>query len=472
MREPMSKSAKKLIILLVIFLLFIATAGYLSHILFEGNTPDFADDHALTDNIFLFLLVNINILILSYLIFLIIKNIAKLIIDRRSKILGSKLRTKLVLSFMGLSAIPSIILFLIARGFIGSFMQGWGAQQMDFYRQIDSGYLLMLAGITLLIVLLSMWIGLRIAQHISEPLKMLARGTSMIAKGNLSFKLPDMGNDELGTLITAFNTMTTDLKRSRDELSSRRMYAERMKAWREVAKRIAHEIKNPLTPIQLCSQRIQKRFSGKIPENTQEKNIVLKVEDLNMVLDCCQTIVEQVNKLHTLVNEFSRFARMPKISLSPTQINDILSGLQTLYQEAHADIQFYAELDSSLPLLNVDKEQLDRVFVNLIDNAIASVQEYFSSKGAPSSEQPKIMLNTSYDNELGIVLISVTDNGLGIPEANINKVFDPYYTDKKNGTGLGLAIASSIISDHNGYMRVKNLPSHGTSFVIELPAVR
>ena len=449
----------------------------MSLLLFEGNSPDMADDSAFTDHILLFLLVNINILILSYLVFLIIKNIVKLTIDRRSKILGSKLRTKLVLSFVGLSAIPALILFGVARGFVDSFIRGWGGENMDFYHQIGSSYTLMLAGITLLITFLSIWISLRIAQHISEPLKMLARGTSLIAKGNLSFKLPEIGNnDELGTLITSFNTMTQDLKKSREELMARRTYAERMKAWREVAKRIAHEIKNPLTPIQLCAQRIQKRFSGKIAEGNSD-NVVIKAGDLSVVLDCCQTIVEQVDKLHTLVNEFSRFARMPKISLAPTQINDILSGLQTLYQEAHADIQFDANLDSNLPQLNVDKKQLDIVFVNLIDNAIASVHQYFNDKshegGAKMAvEHPKITFNTSYDGELDIVVISVTDNGLGISEKNINKVFEPYYTNKQGGTGLGLAIASSIISDHNGYIRAKSLPSHGASFVIELPTQR
>ena len=447
----------------------------MSLILFEGNTPDLTDESTFTDNIFLFLLVNINIIILSYLVFLIIKNIVKLTVDRRSKVLGSKLRTKLVLSFVGLSAIPAIILFWVARGFVDSFIQGWGGGNMDFYRPIGSSYTLMLAGITLLIIFLSIWISLRIAQHISDPLKMLARGTNMIAKGNLSFKLPEMGNDELGALITAFNTMTKDLKKSREEIIAKRTYAERMKAWREVAKRIAHEIKNPLTPIQLCAQRIQKRFSGKIAENIAAENnddIVIKAGDLNMVLDCCQTIVEQVDKLHTLVNEFSRFARMPKIVLEPTQINEILSGLQTLYQGAHADILFGADLDNALPLLNVDKKQLDRVFVNLIDNAVASVRQYFSdanARPAGADEKPKITLSTSYDSELSIVVISVTDNGVGIAEKNINKVFEPYYTNKQGGTGLGLPIASSIISDHDGYIRIRNLPSHGTSFVIELP---
>ena len=472
--------------LFIVFVLFIAAAVHLSLILFEGNTPDLTDDSAFTNNIFLFLLVNINIIILSYLVFLIIKNIVKLTVDRRSKVLGSKLRTKLVLSFVGLSAIPALILFWVARGFVDSFIQGWGGGNMDFNRQIGSGYTLMLAGITLLIIFLSIWISLRIAQHISEPLKMLARGTSMIAKGNLSFRLPEMGNDELGTLITSFNTMTKDLKKSREELIAKRMYAERMKAWREVARRIAHEIKNPLTPIQLCAQRIQKRFSGhtavcrdaKSCVSTRDSvcntndDIVIKSGDLNMVLDCCQTIVEQVDKLHTLVNEFSNFARMPKISLAPTQINEILSGLQTLYNEAHADIQFIADLDDALPLLNADKKQLDRVFVNLIDNAVAAVRQYFSDaniKKANAEEKPKITLSTSYDSELSIVVISVTDNGIGIAAKNINKVFEPYFTDKHGGTGLGLPIASSIISDHDGYIRVKNLPSHGTSFVIELP---
>jgi nitrogen fixation/metabolism regulation signal transduction histidine kinase len=450
--------------------MLLAVAEYLGRIFFKGDTPDFPDENGFKDSLFVFLLINLNIIILSYLIFLIIKNITKLILDRKKNILGSRLRIKLVLSFVSLSAVPTIILFLIAKGFISYFTDSY-SKVIDLYRPIDSSYTLMLVSVTLLVVFLSIWIGLRIAQNISEPLKMLARGTTQVAKGNLAFKIPEIGDDELGTLITSFNTMTNNLKKANEELAAK----QRMEAWQEVAKRIAHEIKNPLTPIQLCAQRLQKKFQGKLASAEQEtpaQQESLDKNDLQVILDCSQTIVEQVQTLRTLVNEFSRFARMPKILLESTQLNDIILGLQKLYCQSHSNIIFDLELDPALPILNVDKEQLNRVFVNLIDNAVAAVNEYWAGlKAKFTKEVPRIILKTFYNNELGIVLITISDNGLGVPDQDKEKIFEPYVTNKRGGTGLGLAIVSSIIVNHGGFIRVKDVEPRGTAFVIELPCI-
>jgi nitrogen fixation/metabolism regulation signal transduction histidine kinase len=459
---------RRLAILGSVFVLLLAAAEYLAEIFFKGNAPDFSDENVLMNNLFVFFLINLNIIILSYLIFLIIKNVTKLILDRKKNILGSRLRMKLVLAFVSLSAVPTIILFLIAKGFISYFTDSY-SDVIDLYRPIDSSYTLMLVSVTLLVVFLSIWIGLRIAQNISEPIKMLARGTTQVAKGNLTFKIPEIGDDEIGTLITSFNIMTNNLREANEELAAK----QRMEAWQEVAKRIAHEIKNPLTPIQLCAQRLQKKFQAKLATNQAADAVVgessLSDSELQVILDCSQTIVEQVQTLRTLVNEFSRFARMPKMLIEPIQLNDIISGLQKLYCQSHSNIVFDLELDERLPILNVDKEQLNRVFVNLIDNAIAAINGYWETLEAETTEIPRVILKTSYNNELGIVLITVADNGLGISDKDKEKVFEPYITNKKGGTGLGLAIVSSIILNHDGFVRIKNVDSHGTAFVVELP---
>jgi two-component system nitrogen regulation sensor histidine kinase NtrY len=245
--------------------------------------------------------------------------------------------------------------------------------------------------------------------------------------------LHDESNEFIGTVVI-FDDLTQLLK------------AQRMAAWREVARRIAHEIKNPLTPIQLSAQRLRRKYLNKF-----------EGDDL-VFDDCTNLIVKQVDELKNLVNEFSNFARMPASNPEPNQLNNVLSEALTLYQEAHKDIQFILTRDDSLPIFNLDRDQIKRAMINLLDNAVSAVEE----KG-------KIEISTSYNPSLKMAIFTVSDNGHGIPPEDKPRLFEPYFSTKKTGTGLGLAIVSTIISDHNGYIRVKdNLPK-GTSFIVELP---
>ena len=258
------------------------------------------------------------------------------------------------------------------------------------------------------------------------------RGTRLSLHLHLTM-LRDEGGDFMGTVLVL------------DDLTQV-MKAQRMAAWREVARRIAHEIKNPLTPIQLSAQRLRKRYLSRFGDDE-------KVFD-----ECTEMIIKSVDELKNLVNEFSNFARMPAIQPEPNDLNGIIRETLTLYQEAHRGVTFNFTPDSQLPQLKVDRDQIKRVVINLLENAVAAMEE----KGT-------IEISSHYDPELKMADFRIADDGPGIPPEDRSRLFEPYFSTKKTGTGLGLAIVNSIISDHGGFVRVKNNVQRGACFVVELP---
>lgn len=223
--------------------------------------------------------------------------------------------------------------------------------------------------------------------------------------------------------------------------------AQRMAAWREVAKRIAHEIKNPLTPIKLCAQRIQRRFTTR--DDT----------DGEMVDECTRTIVQQVDHMKHLVNEFSRFARLPRAQLAPNDLGQLVDETVNLYRHTHPDVQFETVRESDPPLLRLDPEQFKQVLMNILDNAVHAL--------APG--EGRIRVTITYDADLKIARLECADNGHGVSPDGKLRMFEPYYSTKEKGTGLGLAIVSTIVADHNGFIRVRDNTPGGTVIVIELP---
>ncbi|MEE9591515.1 MAG: ATP-binding protein, partial [Thermodesulfobacteriota bacterium] len=221
---------------------------------------------------------------------------------------------------------------------------------------------------------------------------------------------------------------------------------QRMAAWKEVARRIAHEVKNPLTPIQLSAQRLRKKYMKKFSDDG-------KVFD-----ECTSTIIRQVEELKILVNEFSNFARMPSAEPTPNNLNAIVKETMALYESGHRNIVFHPILDEALPIVEVDREQMKRALINLIDNSITSI----NSEG-------EISIETHFDRTLMIARIEVADNGCGILKEDKSRLFEPYFSTKKSGTGLGLTIVGNIVADHNGYIRIKDNIPRGTRVVIELP---
>jgi len=228
--------------------------------------------------------------------------------------------------------------------------------------------------------------------------------------------------------------------------------AQRAEAWREVARRIAHEIKNPLTPIQLSAQRLRKRYLNQF------------AQDGAIFDECTKTIIIQVEELKNLVNEFSSFARMPAANPTPNNLNEIIREAMVLYEEGHKQIRFAFKPDEQIPMLSLDKEQMKRVMVNLLDNAVAAVDAV-----SADNKDGQIMVETRLDPLMNLARVEVADNGCGVSPEDKPLLFEPYFSTKSSGTGLGLAIVNTIIADHHGYIRVKDNDPRGTRFIIEIP---
>ncbi len=266
---------------------------------------------------------------------------------------------------------------------------------------------------------------------IEKQLTVNFQGRSLTLLVNLT-TLRDEEGSPLG-VVAVFDDLTQLMK------------AQRMAAWREVARRIAHEIKNPLTPIQLSAQRLRKRY-------------LEKLQDDGTVFDeCTRTIVKQVEELKGMVNEFSNFARMPACQPTPNNLNEIIRETLVLFQEAHKQIRFEFN-PHDLPVFDLDRDQMKRVLINLIKNSLAAIER-----------EGKITIETRYNSNLQMVRLEVSDDGCGISNEDKARLFEPYFSTKKTGTGLGLTIANTIIADHNGYIRVRDNEPKGTTFLIELP---
>jgi two-component system nitrogen regulation sensor histidine kinase NtrY len=441
--------------------------------------------------------------------------------------------------------------------------------------KIKKSYIVVLLLIALIIIFLATWFGFHLARGITGPIQELAVATQKVAGGNLNIHIDVQSDDEIGSLVAAFNTMTTDLRHgqqalraanrelqlSNTELEQRRRYmeivlknvtagvismdkqgiittinksaekllkiktgkvlgrsfrevvgaeqlpmikdilrelidsgkasirkqitvqvqeskvilllnvttlrdedgeflgtvvvfddltqllkAQRMAAWREVARRIAHEIKNPLTPIQLSAQRLRRRYLEQF------------AQDDTVFDECTAMIIQQVDELKNLVNEFSNFARMPATNPTPNNLNEIISEALVLFQGGHKEIDFAFHSDPRLPPFRLDRDQIKRAVINMLDNAVAAIE----GEGA-------IEIETAYNPALQMATVMIADTGCGIPAEDKPRLFEPYFSTKKSGTGLGLAIVASIVSDHNGYIRVKDNYPSGTRFIVELP---
>jgi two-component system nitrogen regulation sensor histidine kinase NtrY len=246
-------------------------------------------------------------------------------------------------------------------------------------------------------------------------------------------RMRDEANKDLG-FVLVFEDLTELIK------------AQKVAAWQEVARRVAHEIKNPLTPIQLSAQRLRKKFFEKAP-------------DLDRVFDeATNVIINEVGSLKHMVDEFSKFARLPAPQMIRQSLYEVIQEVVTLYRAAHKDIELLVELDEDLPPINYDREQLKRVFVNLFDNAIQAMNQ----KG-------RLWVTCKYDTKRKRAVVAVADEGPGIAPEDQERLFVPYFTRKKTGTGLGLAIVRRIITDHEGQIQAGNNHPKGAVFTFELP---
>jgi two-component system, NtrC family, nitrogen regulation sensor histidine kinase NtrY len=689
---------------------------------FETRLPEFSNSSSQSGNVIFFLLINLNLILLVLLIFLVTRNLVKLIFERRRGILGSRLRTKLVLAFLSLSIVPTLLLFLIADGFLGNAIESWFGQRVgnaiegsvevahryyqrtgddalhfadelgrqivrerllsqdrrenlrDFViakrnefnadavvvyagheriassrheemidglklsaaeldamveqglnqtitvpvrsgdvvrggiplrtpagergavfvaylvpravskaarrttrsqqefralsvlkRPLRNGYTITFLLVTLVVLFSGTWFGFYFAKGITIPIQRLGEGMREVAQGNWDYRAEVGGDEEVATLVGSFNVMAGELKSIHSALEERRRYienilenitagvlsvdaggmiatvnpaaaamlgmtssevvgrawadvsrlaelrpvvelvsrlqtdwrekveqqvkmargtrsltvwitatrltdedgvplgfilffedvthllrVERMEAWREVARRIAHEIKNPLTPIQLSAQRLRKRYAGRLADRDEE-----------LLDECTRTIIGQVEQLKRLVNEFSTFARLPATEVAPCDLNELAEEALVLFREGHPDVQFSLSRDLGLPLIDVDRDAIKRVLVNLLDNAVGAC---LTTVGAGEVE-----IVIRYDRQVGAVRLEVADDGRGMAPEVKARAFEPYFSTKKDGTGLGLAIVSAIAADHHAYVRLYDNEPQGTRVVIEFP---
>ncbi len=697
---------------------------------------DFGPDIPVSNTILMFSLMNINLLLLLLVLYLVFRNLVKLLLERRRRVLGSKLRTRLVASFVTLSLLPTAVLFVFAIGFITTSIEFWfnvpveqalensldlgrdlyhqfeknhrfyaerisyqiiarklmekkrrkelnqyiqvvqrsfnldaveiyapNAQRVavsargdpnpaeipatdskqlrqqrnsnkvvsvtvtsdkgDLYRTIasmpveagpneaigfvvistlvpskmtaslasitqgfgeyqqikllkqpvQSSYYITLSIVGLLVVFGAVWVGFFLAKSISIPIQDLAEGARRVAEGDLEFKVAPAADDEIGSLVKAFNRMTADLRTTRRQITEsseqlrrqnqaieeQRRYmevvlrnvsagvvsvdaeghvktinkaaekmlsrtanevlnkkyavllkshyrslieevvndldhtpqhsavlplgvvidgeprsfilhinalrsdageamgmvmlfddltelekAQRMAAWREVARRIAHEVKNPLTPIALSAQRLKRRYSDKI--------------DDPVFSECTRMIIDHVTLIRNLVNEFSAFARFPTANPEPQHLPEIIEETLALYRESHPRMVFTVQLADPFPIVRVDRQQIKQALINLVDNAITAL------KGVG-----EVTFDLSQDPILKMVRLEVADSGPGVSDEDKTRMFEPNFSTKKKGMGLGLTIVNSIVTDHKGMIRVVDNQPRGTKFIIELP---
>ncbi len=441
---------------------------------------------------------------------------------------------------------------------------------------MKTNYIVTMSLVTLVAVFSAVWLGLFLAKKMTVPLQRLAAGTREVAQGHWTYRIEGEDEDEIGTLVAAFNRMTGELQLSHQELEARRRYmetvlanitagvvtldrhgvvttmnpaaerllgimateaigqeyhevfplpdfdevrrmvgellsvsvngtsdkvsaslgqmklrreghvmslvmtgalltdeqhdvlgtvcffedvtqivrVERMEAWREVARRIAHEIKNPLTPIQLAAQRLHRRFAPQITTNAEVFN------------ECVSSIAHEVDAIKKLVNEFSTFARLPTAEYAPENLNVLIQEVIPVFTEAHRDIAFVFSPGKDLPMLEVDREGMKRIVRNLLDNAVAACH------AVQNGQQHRISISTRLLWSIGIIQLEVADSGCGIPPEVKDRLFEPYFSTKKEGTGLGLAIVATIVADHQAFIRVRDNHPKGSRFIIELPARR
>jgi two-component system nitrogen regulation sensor histidine kinase NtrY len=291
------------------------------------------------------------------------------------------------------------------------------------------------AGLMVLIVV----IGVFFAYRIASPIKNLTEGIRRVSQGNLGLALEVRSRDELGELVAAFNKMTQDLKRIQKELAA----AERELAWREMAKQVAHEIKNPLTPMRLSIQHLRQAYKD-------------RVKDFHILLDeVSQTIIEQVDALGRIAAEFSAYAKMPERKYEICNVNDLLTEAVRLFDQ-EKNVRFEVDLVGGEVPVVADKEELRRVFINVLRNSVQAIVG-----------EGKINVTTRLnDGEISIV---IADTGRGIPDEIKGRLFEPNFSTKSEGMGLGLAISKQTITDLKGRIEIESTVGKGTQVRITIP---
>jgi two-component system, NtrC family, nitrogen regulation sensor histidine kinase NtrY len=312
---------------------------------------------------------------------------------------------------------------------------------VEVKRHIQSAAMLVGGAGILIAILLSSWA----AARVTKPMEQLAAAAREVASGNLNTEVEVASKDEVGDLAAAFNRMTHELLEQKDRL----VQTERVAAWRELARRLAHELKNPLFPLQLTVENLI-RARQQSPEMFEE-----------IFRESSTTLLAEISNLKQVISRFSEFSKMPQPQWQHVQVNDVVQRVARLFQAQLESrnggvITCRLDLDNNMATIGADPELLHRVISNLVLNAMDAMPQAGT-----------LILRTRQDGNQTFVEIS--DTGAGLTPEECERLFTPYYTSKQHGTGLGLAIVQSVISDHGGTVSVQSKPGHGTTFRIELP---
>jgi signal transduction histidine kinase len=312
----------------------------------------------------------------------------------------------------------------------------------ELKNRIGASALLVGGGGIVLAILFSSWA----AARVTRPVEQLARAAQDVTAGNWNAQVEVQGDDEVSQLAAAFNRMTAELLTQKERL----VQAERVAAWRELARRLAHELKNPLFPLQLTVENLVRARE----QNPQQFDEVFR--------ESSRTLLAEISNLKAIIGRFSEFSKMPHPQLQPVRVNEILRGVAQLFQAqlqapGRDPISCKLELDDGLGTIAADPDLLHRAISNLVLNAMDAMP-----KGGT------LTLRSRRDD--GHAVIEVADTGSGLTPEECERIFTPYYTSKQHGTGLGLAIVQSVVSDHGGRISVQSQAGAGTTFVIELPS--
>jgi two-component system, NtrC family, nitrogen regulation sensor histidine kinase NtrY len=330
---------------------------------------------------------------------------------------------------------------------------------VEVYRRLEKGsgevaafYLVVYMGFLLSVIVIALAVGIVISRRVTRRVALVAEATRAVGQGDLSVHVPTDSSDEIGELTRSFNEMVRDMQHSRGRIE----YLQRIGAWQEFARRLAHEIKNPLTPIQLAIQEVDRSYSG---DNEAFRK---RLQDARSIIE------EEVATLRRLTTEFSTFAKLPEAELAPADLSVFLRessrSLTALADELRADgpaIEVRAQTAAeSLPVA-IDAMMLKRALDNLVRNAIQA------QLGAKDARPIRVLVRTAREHAHAV--LEVLDAGPGIPERDRQRVFDPYFTTKSDGTGLGLPIVKKVVLEHDGEITCGESEFGGAAFRILLP---
>ena len=318
---------------------------------------------------------------------------------------------------------------------INSFLKETGNASTYYYQvksnifKIQITFFMIYIVFTLLLLMLSALFGINMASKTTRPLNSLFRAAKNISQDNYDISLPNESNKDFNNLNIIFNSMVDQIKKQKQK----NILSGRYEAWQVIARKLAHEIRNPLTPIQLSLDRLKNKIDNN--ENSKKHFSIIN---------------NQILEISKLVNSFSNFARMPKPVLKKNNIKDILVKSLDVYKLNYVRIKFLLKINCTNHVIECDESQINRLLLNVYKNAVESIEEKFNE----DIKNGEITTNLSEDNDYYI--ITILDNGIGFDENPKLKHDDPYFTTKKNGSGLGLSIVSKIVHEHNGHVFYEN----------------